>query len=199
MHAAKAAGELATRHPPNGMLLVNRSFGSVNALMSKGLHPSGLDGRILDGRICGVQAGFKAAFPHEHPPHPGSVAVSGLTERRTTSGSPCQNHRNQGRAGRAGGGRNRRAGTTVAEWLRELALKAARERPADPTELMLAGAAIYAPESLSRDGQANAEGKHLLPDSVVKIRDQANARKLADARKLLAEFLSQGGSGGGER
>ncbi len=40
--------------------------------------------------------------------------------------------------------------------------------------------------------QANAEGKHLLPDSVVKIRDQANVRKLADARKLLAEFLSQG-------
>jgi AAA domain-containing protein/mobilization protein NikA len=30
------------------------------------------------------------------------------------------------------------AGTTVAEWLRELALKAARERPADPTELVLA-------------------------------------------------------------
>jgi hypothetical protein len=30
------------------------------------------------------------------------------------------------------------AGKTVAEWLRELALKAARERPADPTELMLA-------------------------------------------------------------
>jgi hypothetical protein len=47
--------------------------------------------------------------------------------------------------------------------------------------------------------QANAEGKHLLPDSVVKIRDQANARKLADARKLLAEFLSQEGSGGSGR
>jgi hypothetical protein len=36
----------------------------------------------------------------------------------------------------------------------------------------------------------------LLPDSVVKIRDQANARKLADARKLLAEFLSQEGPDG---
>jgi hypothetical protein len=46
--------------------------------------------------------------------------------------------------------------------------------------------------------QANAEGKHLPPDSVVKIRDQANARKLADARKLLAEFLSQEGPDGGK-
>jgi hypothetical protein len=46
---------------------------------------------------------------------------------------------------------------------------------------------------------ANAEGKHLLPDSVVKIRDQANVRKLADARKLLAEFLACEDQGGGER
>jgi hypothetical protein len=45
----------------------------------------------------------------------------------------------------------------------------------------------------SRDGPGQREGKHLLPDSVVKIRDQANLRKLADARKLLAEFLSQEG------
>jgi hypothetical protein len=36
--------------------------------------------------------------------------------------------------------------------------------------------------------QANAEGKHLLAESVLKIRDQANARKLADARKLLESF-----------
>jgi hypothetical protein len=47
--------------------------------------------------------------------------------------------------------------------------------------------------------QANAEGKNLLPDSVVKIRDQANVRKLADARKLLAEFLSQEGLDGGKQ
>ena len=47
------------------------------------------------------------------------------------------------------------AGKTLAEWLRELALKAARQRPADPTELVLAevyGTAIHAPESLSCDG-----------------------------------------------
>ncbi len=36
--------------------------------------------------------------------------------------------------------------------------------------------------------QANADGKHLLVESVLKIRDQANARKLADARKMIESF-----------
>ena len=39
--------------------------------------------------------------------------------------------------------------------------------------------------------QANAEGKHLLAESVLKIRDQANARKLADARKMIESFQAQ--------
>ncbi|ACO34371.1 plasmid mobilization protein [Acidobacterium capsulatum] len=91
------------------------------------------------------------------------------------------------------------AGKTVAEWLRELALKAARERPADPAEFLLAEVAALRYMLLNlfhATAQANAEGKYLLPDSVVRIRDQANARKLADARKLLAEFLSQEGPDG---
>jgi hypothetical protein len=91
------------------------------------------------------------------------------------------------------------AGKTLAEWLRELALKAARERPADPTELVLAEVSALRYMLLNlfhATAQANAEGKHLLPDSVVKIRDQANVRKLADARKLLAEFLSRRGRTG---
>ena len=94
------------------------------------------------------------------------------------------------------------AGKTLAEWLRELALKAARERPADPTELLLAEVSALRYMLLNlfhATAQANAEGKHLLPDSVVKIRDQANVRKLADARKLLAEFLSQEGLDGGKQ
>jgi uncharacterized protein (DUF1778 family) len=94
------------------------------------------------------------------------------------------------------------AGKTVAEWLRELALKAARQRPADPTELLLAEVSALRYMLLNlfhATAQANAEGKHLLPDSVVKIRDQANVRKLADARKLLAEFLSQEGPDGGKQ
>ena len=36
--------------------------------------------------------------------------------------------------------------------------------------------------------QANAEGKHLLTDSVLRIRDQANARKFAGSRKLIESF-----------
>jgi hypothetical protein len=94
------------------------------------------------------------------------------------------------------------AGKTVAEWLRELALKAARQRSADPTELLLAEVSALRYMLLNlfhATAQANAEGKHLLPDSVVKIRDQANLRKLADARKLLAEFLSQEGPDGGKQ
>jgi hypothetical protein len=47
--------------------------------------------------------------------------------------------------------------------------------------------------------QANAEGKHLLPDSVVKIRNKAESRKLADARKLLSDFLSGEDGAGGQK
>jgi hypothetical protein len=56
------------------------------------------------------------------------------------------------------------------------------------------------PESLFHaTAQAHAEGKHLLPDSVVKIRDQANVRKLADARKLLSDFLAGEHGAGGQK
>ena len=94
------------------------------------------------------------------------------------------------------------AGESLAEWLRELALKAARERPANPAELVLSEvmALRYVLLNLFHaSASAQTEGKFLLPESVVKIRDQANARKLVDARKLLAAFLSQEGSGGGGR
>ena len=53
------------------------------------------------------------------------------------------------------------AGKTVAEWLRELVLKAARERPADPTEVLLAevSALRYILLNLFHaTAQANAEG-----------------------------------------
>ncbi len=36
---------------------------------------------------------------------------------------------------------------------------------------------------------ADAEGRRLLPDSVLKIRDAADARKLAAARKMIQDFL----------
>jgi hypothetical protein len=94
-----------------------------------------------------------------------------------------------------------KSGKTLAEWLRELALKAARERPADPTELVLSEVAALRYMLLNlfhATAQANAESKHLLAESVLKIRDQANARKLADARKMLSDFLA-GDGGTGDR
>jgi hypothetical protein len=93
-----------------------------------------------------------------------------------------------------------KSGKTLAVWLRELALNAARERPADPTELMLAelSALRYMLLNLFHaSASAQTEGKYLLPESVVKIRDKAEARKLADARKLLTDFVAgEDGTGG---
>jgi hypothetical protein len=39
--------------------------------------------------------------------------------------------------------------------------------------------------------QAGTEGKQLLPDSVLKIRDQADAQKRQKAHKLLQDFFAQ--------
>ena len=84
------------------------------------------------------------------------------------------------------------AGQVLSEWLRETALRAARQRTADPTELLLAElwALRYAVLNLFHAGaQAASEGKQLLPDSILKIRDQADARKLQQAHKLIEDFL----------
>jgi hypothetical protein len=93
-----------------------------------------------------------------------------------------------------------KSGKTLAVWLRELALNAARERSADPTELMLAEVSALRYMLLNlfhASATAQTEGKYLLPESVVKIRDKAEARKLADARKLLTDFLAgEDGTGG---
>jgi hypothetical protein len=96
-----------------------------------------------------------------------------------------------------------RDGKTVAEWLREIAMRAARQRPADSIELLLAEqmATRYALLNLFHaTALANSEGKQLPPESVLKIRDQADAQKLAKARKTLQEFLGHdGGRDGGQR
>jgi hypothetical protein len=96
-----------------------------------------------------------------------------------------------------------RAGKQPSEWLRETALTAAREPPSDPIELLLAEvwAVRHTLLSLFHAGaQATAEGKPLLPESVLKIRDRADAKKLEQARRILADFLSQQtGEGGEER
>jgi hypothetical protein len=88
------------------------------------------------------------------------------------------------------------AGQALSEWLRGTALCAARQRPADPSELVLAElwAVRYALLNLFHAAaEAAAEGRQLLPDSVLKIRDQADARKLHQARKLLEEFIARDG------
>ncbi len=87
-----------------------------------------------------------------------------------------------------------RAGQVLSEWLRETALRAARQRPADPAELVLAEvwAVRYALLNLFHAAAgAVAEGRQLLPDSILTIRDQADARKLQQARKLLDEFFAR--------
>jgi hypothetical protein len=83
------------------------------------------------------------------------------------------------------------AGQSLAEWLRETALRAARQRPADPIELLLAElwALRYTLLNLFHS-KAASEGTQLLPDSIVKIRDQADAMKLQKAHKILADFLA---------
>jgi hypothetical protein len=87
-----------------------------------------------------------------------------------------------------------RAGKQTSEWLRETALGAARERPADPMELLLAEvwALRFALLNLFHAGaQATVEGRPLLPESVLKIRDGADAKKLEEARQMLANFLGK--------
>lgn len=87
-----------------------------------------------------------------------------------------------------------RAGKPLSEWLREMALTATRERPSDPMELLLAEvwALRFALLSLFHAGaQATAEGKPLLPESVLKIRDRADTKKLEQARQMLADFFGK--------
>ena len=87
-------------------------------------------------------------------------------------------------------------GQALSEWLRGTALSAARQRPVDPAELLLAEvwAVRYTLLNLFHAAsQAASEGRQLSPDSVLTIRDQADARKLHQARKLLEEFFAREG------
>ena len=95
----------------------------------------------------------------------------------------------------------KRDGKTLAEWLRATVLREARQRPADPVELILAE--LSATRSMLLNcflltAQAGAEGKQLLPETVLKIRDKAAALKLQIARKMLQDFFSQEGQNGGK-
>jgi hypothetical protein len=92
-----------------------------------------------------------------------------------------------------------RDGKTVAEWLRELALKSARQRPADPMELVLSEVAAIRYMLLTlfhSTAQARRDGVELLPETVLQIRDSADRRKFQTARKMLEDFLAQNAAGG---
>ena len=84
----------------------------------------------------------------------------------------------------------KRSGKSLDEWLRDTALVEARQRPADPVEVVLAEvcATRYMLLNLFHaTAQAAAEGKQLLPESVLKIRETADAQKGTKARKLLQD------------
>ena len=86
------------------------------------------------------------------------------------------------------------AGKSCAEWLRETALRAARESSADPVELLLAEQIATRSMLLNFFYAAAtnaAEGKQLRPDSVLEIRDQSDAKKFSQAHKLLADFRAR--------
>lgn len=87
-----------------------------------------------------------------------------------------------------------RAGKQPSEWLRETTLTAARGRSSDPVGLLLAE--VWATRSalvnlFHAGAQATAEGKPLLPESVLTIRDKADREKLEHARRMLADFLAR--------
>ena len=95
-----------------------------------------------------------------------------------------------------------RAGKPLSEWLRDAALTAARERIADPIELLLAEvwAVRHMLLSLFNTGaQATKEGKPMLTQSVDLIRDRADRRKREEARRMLVDFLKQQTEAGGEQ
>ncbi len=86
------------------------------------------------------------------------------------------------------------AGKPLSEWMREMVLAAVGERPADPVELVFAEiwAVRRALFGLFHAGaKATAEGKPLLPESILEIRDKTDREKLEQARRMLADFLAR--------
>ena len=88
----------------------------------------------------------------------------------------------------------KRDGKTLAEWLRATVLREARQRPADPVELILAG--LSATRSILLNcflttARAGIVGKQMQPETVLKIRDTADAQKLQKARNILQEFSKE--------
>ena len=82
------------------------------------------------------------------------------------------------------------SGKSLAEWLRDTALVEARQRPANPVEVVLAevcATRFMLANLFHATAQAASEGKQLLPETVLKIRETADAQKATKARKLLQD------------
>ncbi len=94
----------------------------------------------------------------------------------------------------------KRSGKTLAEWLREVALREARPSP-DVNELLLGEVAATRYMLLNlfhATAQAGERGHALSSESVLKIRETADARKRDQARKLLVDFKAEApGKGAG--
>jgi uncharacterized protein (DUF1778 family) len=89
----------------------------------------------------------------------------------------------------------KRSGKSLAEWLRDTALTEARQSPADPVEVILAevcATRFMLANLFHATAQAASEGKQLLPETVLKIRETADAQKVTKARKLLHDSSVSG-------
>jgi hypothetical protein len=94
-----------------------------------------------------------------------------------------------------------RDGKSLAEWLRDVALEAARPTP-DTSELLLAEVAATRYMLLNlfhASASATQEGAHLTPEAVLKIRETADSRKQQTARKLIQDFIAAEVKTGGDR
>jgi len=124
-------------------------------------------------------------------------------KRRCADDPPRQNgsdpalHRGAG-GGRIGGQKGRKNACRMAPRYRLAGGAAASSRPGRTDLGRAFGHPFHAPELLSFDGPGGAEGKALLPETVLKIRDKADALKLQIARKMLQDFFSQEGQNGGK-
>ena len=88
----------------------------------------------------------------------------------------------------------KRSGKSLAEWLRDTALTEARQRLADPVEVVLAevcATRFMLANLFHATAQAASEGKQLLPETVLKIRETADALWPIFAPALIARKLLQ--------
>ncbi len=126
-------------------------------------------------------------------------------ERRKQVRLSLQNHRHAAHSGRTcrgriGGGTRRQTALGMAA--RDGVGCISASGPPTPLNCCSPrfGHCAYAVLSLFHAGaQATAEGKPLLPESVLKIRDRADAKKLEQARQMLANFLGSAGRKGWRR